>query len=176
MALVTPARRATRGRKKCLPATAGAGSSSDPSFADTCPWPSIRNTSGQAPIVAQGDQTDLSDGTVLPDRPGGKYLISVTADGFKIGGAHFTVNSGTQLVTADPDPTPLPLSTLRISVFNDNAPVDATYEVDAEAGLRGFTNQWVQTTTLEGGHDIWSQEGATSGSGFPVLPLSATVA
>ncbi len=37
------------------------------------------------------------------------------------------------------NPTPLPLTTLRIQVFNDNAPVDATYEVDAEPGLGGFT-------------------------------------
>ena len=37
------------------------------------------------------------------------------------------------------NPTPLPLTTLRIQVFNDNAPVDATYEVDAEQALAGFT-------------------------------------
>ena len=32
-----------------------------------------------------------------------------------------------------------PDARMRIQVFNDNAPVDATYEVDAEQGLRGFT-------------------------------------
>ena len=37
------------------------------------------------------------------------------------------------------NPTPLPLTTLRLQVFNDNAPVDGTYEVDAEPGLAGFT-------------------------------------
>jgi hypothetical protein len=128
-----------QGTDKCLPASAGAGSSSDPNFADTCQWPSIRKTSGVAPIVAQGDQSDLNDSKALSNLPAGKYLISLTADGFKIGGTHFTVNGGSQKVTAELDPTPLPLTTLRITVFNDNAPVDATYEVDAESGLRGFT-------------------------------------
>jgi hypothetical protein len=134
-----PGSTGNQGTQNCLPATAGAGSSSDPNFADTCPWPSIRATSGFSPIVAQGDETDLSSTTSLDNLPGGKYLISLTADGFKIGGAHFTVNGGTQTVAAELDPSPLPLTTLRIAVFNDNAPVDATYEIDAESGLRGFT-------------------------------------
>ncbi len=122
----------------CLPATAPAGSS-DPGYADTCPWPSVRNTSGFAPIIAQGDQTTLNATTELADLAPGKYLISVTAEGFKIDGQHFTVDGGTQRVTVQMNPTPLPLSTVRIEVFNDNAPVDATYEVDAEPGLKGFT-------------------------------------
>jgi hypothetical protein len=123
----------------CLPATASGGSS-DPDFADSCPWPSIRNTSGFAPVVAQGDQTDLTTSKALDGLAPGKYLISVTADGFKIDGQHFTVASGSSgQVTVQMNPTPLPLATLRIQVFNDNVPVDATYEVDAEQPLRGFT-------------------------------------
>ena len=137
-----------QGTEKCLPSTAGAGSSTDPNFADTCPWPSIRNTSGYAPILAQGDQSDLNDSKALDSLPAGKYLISVTADGFKIGGTHFTVNGGSQQVTAELDPTPLPLSTIRITVFNDNAPVDATYEVDAESGLKGFTAHFTDVLGL----------------------------
>src|SRR5690349_18099311 len=65
---------------QCLPSTA-AGGSSNPDFADSCPWPSTRNTSGFAPIVAQGDQSDLDDSVALDGLPVGKYLISVTADG-----------------------------------------------------------------------------------------------
>ena len=83
-----------QGTENCLPASAGAGSSSDPNFADTCQWPSIRNTSGQAPIIAQGDQTTLGSAIPLAGLPPGKYLISVTADGFKIDGQHFTVVDG----------------------------------------------------------------------------------
>src|SRR5665811_1344313 len=88
---------------------------------------------------AQGSQLDLNSGTALNNLPAGKYLISVTADGFKIDGQHFTVTSGvTTPVTVEMNPSPMPLSTLKIAVFNDNAPVDATYEVDAEPGLAGF--------------------------------------
>jgi hypothetical protein len=124
---------------QCLPSTAQGGSS-NPDYADSCPWPSTRNTSGFAPIVAQGDQSDLNDSKSLDGLPVGKYLISVTADGFKIDGQHFTVGAGSnQRVTVAMNPTPLPLTTLRIQVFNDNIPVDSTYEVDAEQPLAGFT-------------------------------------
>lgn len=148
-----PGTLANQGIDKCLPSTA-AGGSTNPDYADTCQWPSTRNTStilnpatsqveqsttGTDPIVAQGDQSDLNTTTALDGLPAGKYLISVTADGFKIDGAHFTVSGGTGQVVVKMNPTPLPLTTLRIQVFNDNAPVDATYEVDAEQGLAGFT-------------------------------------
>src|SRR4051812_20714330 len=72
---------------RCLPARA-AGGSSDPDYADTCPWPSTRSTSGYAPVVAQGTEADLAGDKTLENLPQGKYLISVTADGFKIGGQH----------------------------------------------------------------------------------------
>jgi hypothetical protein len=232
-----------QGTQRCLPNTTagGATAATATSYADTCPWPSVRNTAGAAPIVAQGNQDDLNAAKPLSGLPVGKYLISVTADGFKIDGQHFTVASGSsQLVAVRMNATPLPLSTLRLQVFNDTNPVDATYEVDAERGLAGFTatltdvlglvstdyygnalctiyrhdaaghmmfsgtkpiiaasstgkcvsnasgqivipnlgsnryaatvappatqiGQWVQTTTLEGGHDhdIWEQEGST---------------
>ena len=133
-----PGTQANQGTENCLPSTAPGGST-DPNYADSCQWPSVRKTSGFAPILAQGDETDLSAAKALDNLPGGKYLISVTADGFKIDGQHFTVSPGTTAVNVDMNPTPLPLSTIRISVFNDNAPVDGTYEVDAEQALAGFT-------------------------------------
>lgn len=127
------------GTENCLPPGA-VGGSSDPDFADTCPWPSIRNTSGYTPIVAQGDQDKLNTTTALENLDPGKYLISVTADGFKIDGAHFTVAPGAvgQRVAVQMNPTPLPLSTIQIQVYQDQVPVDATYEADAEHGLAGF--------------------------------------
>jgi hypothetical protein len=140
-----PGTATNQGTQACLPASAKDGSgaiigSPDPNFADTCQWPSIRKTSGQAPIIAQGNETDLSSTKALANIPAGKYLISVLADGFKIDGQHFTVLSGQTIpVAVQMNPTPLPLTTLRIQVFNDNQPVDATYEVDAEKGLAGFT-------------------------------------
>ena len=137
----TPATRGPRRPRAPSPACrpGAEGGSTDPDFADSCPWPSIRKTSGFAPIVAQGDQSDLNRTQALSGLEPGKYLISVTATGFKIDGQHFTVTSGaTQAVRVLMNPTPLPLSTIRIQVFNDNIPVDATYEADAEAGLSGF--------------------------------------
>jgi hypothetical protein len=134
-----PGTQANPGTSSCLPASAQGGST-DPNYADACQWPSVRNTSGFAPIVAHGDETELSSTKALDNLPVGKYLISVTADGFKIDGQHFTVKSGSAArVTVAMNPSPLPLTTLRIAVFNDNTPVDATYEVDAEDGLSGFT-------------------------------------
>jgi hypothetical protein len=122
----------------CLPPRAGVASQAD--FADHCQWPSIRNTPGAVAVVAQGDEADLAGGTPLANLPEGRYLISVTADGYKIDGQHFAVTGGaTTGVTVTMQPYPLPLGTVRIRVFNDNIPVDGTYEVDSEQGLAGFT-------------------------------------
>lgn len=137
-----PGTAANPGTDKCLPSTAKPVGSSDPNYADTCHWPSTRATSGFAPIIAQGDETALNTGKALDGLAPGKYLISVTADGLKIDGAHFTVAGGdAQQVTVAMNPLPLPLSTIRIQVFNDNQPVDATWEMDAEnsTDMGGFT-------------------------------------
>ena len=134
---------------QCLPSRAPGGSTKpasttpgDPTepYADTCPWPSVRATSGHATIVAQGDETDLSAATKLRGLAPGKYLISVTSPDFKIDGAHFSVVAGRETaVVVEMQPLPLPLATIRIQVFNDNVPTDGTYEADAEQGLAGFT-------------------------------------
>ncbi|MBM0227731.1 carboxypeptidase-like regulatory domain-containing protein [Micromonospora sp. ATA51] len=122
----------------CLPARAGVASA--PDFADHCRWPSIRNTPGAVPVVAQGDQAKLAAGTALDGLPAGRYLISVTADGYKIDGEHLTVTAGqTTAVRVGMQPYPLPLGTVRLRVFDDSVPVDGTYEVGAERGLAGFT-------------------------------------
>ena len=63
----------------------------DPAFPANCNWPSIHPVLS-SPVVTQGDSE-----RVEPQRrdqlsfPNGKYLVSVSADGFEIGGAHFTV-------------------------------------------------------------------------------------
>lgn len=105
-------------------------------FPDDCSWPSVNSfepgnyTTGDvgesiATIVTHGDWTDFEPGG---DYAGGitldngKYLVSVTAAGHKIGGAHFTVTDATvspELITVALDPYPLPLVTLRARVFND---------------------------------------------------------
>ncbi len=111
----------------------------DPTYPDNCNWPSIRAISPYAPIYTQGNQDDfngvLNSGLDLPP---GKYLVSVLANGYKIGGAHFTVplqSPGT--VTVSLYPEPLPAATMRIKVFEDNASVNGQFDTD-EHGLAGF--------------------------------------
>ena len=80
----------------------------DPNYPDACDWPSIREMPGAAPVWTSGDETVL-DGTTGLNLPDGKYLISVVADGYKIGGAHFTVPlADPGLVTVALQPHPLP--------------------------------------------------------------------
>ncbi len=120
----------------CLPPrgrTPAAADSSDPTYTNRCQWPSARFTPGDVPVVTSGTQADLGLATPLAGLPAGRYLISVTAENYKIDGAHFTVTGGApQQVTVDMQPYPLPLGTVRIRVFNDIAPVDATYEVGSQ--------------------------------------------
>ena len=121
----------------CVP---GAGAV-DPAKPGNCQWPSIRGTSGNVPIIAQGDSTvtgqDLrSTALTLPN---GKYLISILADGYTIGGQHFTVPLNTTPLVVPLQANPVPLGTLRVRVFHDNAPVDGTYEANTETG--GQTGQ-----------------------------------
>jgi hypothetical protein len=114
--------------------------SSDATDKSFCQWPSIRTTPGNVPVIASGDQSKLSDGTALTLPDDGKYLISVLADGYALGGAHFTLSGGAKQVKVELQPYPLPLAIMKIQVFHDNAPVDATFEVDGEdgAGMKGY--------------------------------------
>jgi len=111
----------------------------DPGYPDSCDWPSVREVPGAAPIYASGNQDDfngvLSGGV---DMPNGKYLISVLADGYKLGGTHFTVPM-TGVVEVAVHPNPLPAATLRIKVFHDISPTNGQIDVPAEFGLPGFT-------------------------------------
>jgi hypothetical protein len=116
----------------CVP---GAGAV-DPAKPGNCQWPSVRGTSGHVPIIAQGDSTvagqDLRNAPLtLAD---GKYLISILADGYTIGGQHFTVPLQTTPLAVPLQANPVPLGTLRVRVFHDNAPVDGTYEANTETG------------------------------------------
>ncbi len=114
-----------------------------------------------ATIVTHGDWTDFEPGG---DYAGGitldngKYLVSVTAAGHKIGGAHFTVTDATvspELITVALDPYPLPLVTLRARVFNDlstNGQIDyPAEEVGPGESMAGFTatiNAWVASASV----------------------------
>lgn len=111
----------------------------DAGYPDSCDWPSIRAVPGAAPIYTQGNQDDFN-GNILSglDLPDGKYLISVLANGYKMGGIHFTIPmEGSGIVTVGLQPHPLPSATMRIKVFEDKASVNGQFDT-SESGLAGF--------------------------------------
>ncbi len=76
------------------------------------------------------------------------------ADGYKIDGAHFCIETGAPVAgCADPlngqlivelQPNPLPDGTLRAQVFEDNAPTNMGQDT-GEANLEGFVGHIVDT-------------------------------
>ncbi|MBI5304495.1 MAG: IPT/TIG domain-containing protein [Chloroflexi bacterium] len=120
--------------------TPGCSPATDPNYPANCEWPSIKVMSGGSAgqVVTQGSQTNLNEttGIILPN---GRYMISVTAEGFKIDGAWFTVPlADPGLITVSMQPHPLPLGTLRIQVFEDSM-TNGQYDPNSgERGLAGF--------------------------------------
>ena len=130
----------------------------DANYPDNCALPSFHSVRGGTAavdqIVAQGTQADFpAGGPPNLERPPGKYVVSVTAPtqpiaatgtfaggdlGFKIDGAHFNVGATPTTVTVKMDPTPLPLSTIRVQVFEDISGANGQFDVPAEDGLAGF--------------------------------------
>lgn len=129
----------------CLPASArdaNTPAAGTGDFPASCTWPSIRAIDGHSPVVATGDQSNWpSAGLTLPN---GKYLVSVTADGFKIDGAHFTVNGETPqapvAVQVQMNALPLPSATVRVNIFNDNASTNGQFDGEPESttDMSGF--------------------------------------
>jgi hypothetical protein len=140
----------------------------DPNFPQNCHWPSIISAQ-HPPVVTQGDETDWStalklsgvmtgvDGKpttnpatrcVINDPascggklklPDGKYFVSVSADGYEIGGTSFTIPSTSAMVNVRLNPGPLTLGTMKLLVFNDMNPTGGAYEATTESGMSGFT-------------------------------------
>jgi hypothetical protein len=146
----------------CHPSTNKVGAPTPNGYPQGCYWPSIRYAVA-SPTLSEGTQTEWNrttalptfDGTRgLPDKCDGngnpikgnsaitpipcKYLVSVTADGYQLGGAHFTVPNATGLVHVFLNPYPVPLGTVRLKVFNDNGPTDGTFDEQTESGLVNF--------------------------------------
>ncbi|HZW43752.1 MAG TPA: hypothetical protein VFF32_05095 [Dermatophilaceae bacterium] len=133
------------------PAVGSGCSALDPGYPSSCLWPSIAENSGGSPIYTQGDQSDFP----LLALPDGRYLISVIADGYKIDGAHFCVDT---VVPAEPgcanplagpltvtlQPNPLPDGTVRALVFEDNAPTNMGWDV-GENLMAGFVGGLADT-------------------------------
>ncbi len=112
----------------CSPAGAG--------YPASCAWTSIAGAPSYSPIYTQGDQSDFPLGFDLPP---GRYLISVLAEGYKLGGVHLTVPfTGSGVIDVSLQPTPLPTATIQAAVFQDTAPVNGAPDLPAERGLAGF--------------------------------------
>ncbi|HZU87488.1 MAG TPA: SdrD B-like domain-containing protein [Anaerolineaceae bacterium] len=116
------------------------GVTDNPNYPQLCDWPSIRTVPGAAPILTQGSEVDFNTLTSLT-LPDGKYLISVIAEGYKIGGEHFTLPmTSPATITVKLQPHPLPTATMRIKVFEDNSMVNGQFDspVEDANGLAGF--------------------------------------
>ncbi len=131
----------TDGSDVCRPQTA-TNPDGDPLFPANCQWPSIHPVESSA-VITQGDSTDWNLADAINSLPDGKYLVSVSADGYEIGGAHFQVpmpvtTAGPGIVKVGLNPYPIPLGTIQVKVFEDNAPADGTFDATTEHGLANW--------------------------------------
>ncbi|HEY0518314.1 MAG TPA: hypothetical protein VGC84_02385, partial [Ilumatobacteraceae bacterium] len=115
--------------------TAGDGNLAD------CQWPSVHDSSGHSTVIASGDQTTTDKLAHLASRGDHKYLISVTAGGFKIDGVHFEVHGGAVYSVNEEvgkdfivrmNPLPKKTNTIRVHVFNDNASTNSQWDGQTE--------------------------------------------
>lgn len=155
-------------------ARAAGCSPSDPSYPENCRWPSIRAQNGFAPIIAQGDETQLSE-NISRTLPAGRYLISVLADGYKIDGQWFSIPlSGSGIVTVAAQPLPLPTATIRAKVFEDSVSTNGQPDIPAEAGLAGF-RATVADSLGEVTTDVYGNPLCTQYSSYdPPTPIPGT--
>ncbi|MCP4423727.1 MAG: hypothetical protein GY803_04460 [Chloroflexi bacterium] len=108
--------------------------------------PSLTPMASYSSIVALGDNTTAAFSLPDVNDPGsdGRYLISVRADGYKLGGKHIQLPDDNGSVVIELVPEPLPLTQLKIHVFHDNQPVNGEDDSagivgsDLEPGLEGF--------------------------------------
>ncbi len=120
-----------------------------------CEWPSMQSFTAGAPIVTQGDQDDFLAGGLFEngiDLPEGDYLVSVTADGHKIGGAHFTTpldGSGSATVPVRLDPYPLELVTVRARAYYDEI-TNGQLDLPPENGITDMSGFTVTVNDMAG--------------------------
>lgn len=102
---------------------------------DPSKFPSLKPGASHSPVILSGDSA--LPVVYLPD---GKYLVSVLAEGYKMGGQWVTIDGTDITVEVKLHPNPLPLSKIRVHVFNDNNPVNGEDDFPLETGLEGFQN------------------------------------
>ena len=119
-----------------------------------CNWPSIHNMTS-SPVVSNGTQVDWNPSTPIPlydaatgrGLKDGKYLVSVTANGYQIGGGHFALAGGkfsgldstaSGAIVVGLNPLPIPLANIRLKVYGDMASTNAQWDEQSEFGLPGY--------------------------------------
>ena len=117
--------------------------SGDPFDPDPNQHPSLKHMASYSPVVGLGSETAPGEATLT--LVNGRYLVSVRADGYKLGGQHIVITDTTGAITVLVElvKDPLPLAQVRVHVFRDNFPVNGEDDVvlgDAprEPGLEGF--------------------------------------
>ncbi|MGE5552495.1 MAG: pectin esterase [Betaproteobacteria bacterium] len=104
----------------------------DPFSPDPADWPSLRPGASHSPVAARGDS---SRPTVSLEE--GRYLVTVRAPGHKLGGEWVTLDQH-RSVEVWLHRHPLPLSKIRVHVFEDDHPVNGEDDFPLEHGLPGF--------------------------------------
>lgn len=100
--------------------------------------PSMRPDQSNSPVVAAGDQSNAQG----IDLPTGKYLVSVSADGYKLGGEYFSAGNNVT-VSLEPEPSaangdPSRLGRIQVHAFQDNHLLNGEDDAPLESGLAGF--------------------------------------
>ncbi|MGE5486126.1 MAG: IPT/TIG domain-containing protein [Ignavibacteriales bacterium] len=107
-----------------------------PQDRDPSKFPSLQPGASHSPVVAAGESSSADPVQVAV--PDGKYIVSILAPGYKMGGTWVTVAGNNVTATVDLHPHPLPLSKIRVHVFHDNNPVNGEDDYPLESGIPGF--------------------------------------
>ena len=87
-----------------------------------------------APVVATGSSADSPATVAVPD-PATRYIISVMADGYSLGGQNIAAGQTNVVVTLNKHP--IPTAQISVFVFNDNNSINNVPDA-TEPGLPGF--------------------------------------
>ena len=136
-----------------------------PGYPANCDWPSIKPMASHSPVVETG--TVAAGNQVTLNLPAGRYLVTVRAEGHKLGGKHIRLpDDAGQTLDVELVNDPLPLSTIRVHVFHDNHPVNGENDIPVESGLEGF-RVVIEDGTGEVTVDWWGNPICTRYDGNP---------
>jgi hypothetical protein len=113
-------------------------------FASGCQWPSLHRADSP-PVVSEGTEADWNTSLAIPAATSpagrglqpGKYLVSVTSNGYQLGGAHFSMPNTSGVIDVALNPYPIPLGNMVLKSFLDMSPTDSFWDV-TKPGLAGF--------------------------------------